>query len=115
MRDDGRWEEVNGEHGVDTDRVGHSCESVRYLAFALSPFPGTPPPFLGFLQSLQVWRLVHLRPGLFNVSRSMSHGCPRSASTQGALHKSHDPPLFTGPKLRATPSSSAVGSDPQSL
>lgn len=86
---------------MDTDRVGRCCESARYLAFALSPFPGTPPPFLGFLQSLQVWRLVHLRPGLFNVSRSMSHGCPRSASTQRRLSKSHNPPLFARPKDRA--------------
>lgn len=69
--------------GERRTRSGHrQGGSARYLAFALSPFPGTPPPFLGFLQSLQVWRLVHLRPGLFNVSRSMSHGCPRSASAR---------------------------------
>lgn len=54
--------------------------SLRYLALALSPFPGTPPPLPGFLQSLQVRRLVHLGPGLLNMSRSVSHGFGASLS-----------------------------------
>ncbi len=65
--------------------MGDSSESTRYLALAFSPFPGTPPPLSGFLQSLQVRRLIHLGPGLLNVSRGMSHGCPLTVPTQKKL------------------------------
>lgn len=55
--------------------MGESGESTRYLALAFSPFPGTPPPLSGFLQSFQVRRLIHLGPGLLNVGCGVSHGC----------------------------------------
>lgn len=55
--------------------VGESGESTGYLALAFSPFPGTPPPLSGFLQSFQVRRLIHLRPGLLNVGCGVSHSC----------------------------------------
>lgn len=55
--------------------AGESGESTRYLALAFSPFPGTLPPLSGFLQSLQVGRLIHLGPGLLNVGCGVSHGC----------------------------------------
>ncbi len=88
-RDDQKWDEVTSKiligHISGNKKVGDSNESAGYLALAFSPFPGTPPPLSGFLQSLQVRRLIHLGPGLLNVSRSMSHGYPLSVSTRRRL------------------------------
>lgn len=73
------WKTLIGHLKLGRDGwVGDSRASARYLALAFGPFPGTPPPLSGFLQSLQVRRLIHLGPGLLNVSCSMSHGCPLS-------------------------------------
>ena len=47
-----------------------------YLAFALRPLPGPPPPLLGLLQSLQVRRRLHLGPGLLQVGCGVRHGSP---------------------------------------
>lgn len=72
MRCRGDWRWDDWSHKVRSGWMG----LMRYLPLAFGPFPGTPPPLPGFLQGLQVWRLVHLRPGFLNVSCSVSHGCP---------------------------------------
>ena len=57
---------------VVVDMVGSPPRG--YLAFALRPLPGPPPPLLGLLQRLQVRRRLHLRPGLLQVGCGVRHG-----------------------------------------
>lgn len=86
-RDDWRWDDVKTLIGhIKPEWVGGWFQwFCRYLALAFGPFPRTPPPLSGFLQSLQVRRLIHLGPGLLNVSRGVSHGRPLSAPTRRRL------------------------------